>query len=267
MQVVFWGFRYYAKDDGANCNDYCETWSYLASSFVLTGLILVCIGYFAFNEDTYWKGCGGNTSPKKRDVTAQYVHHPLFQANLTANEIVLEALCSTQKAVDCVAACDVPTPQSSICGTCGNELAACAVNLTANATSMLNLTIDTGEGDAYVFNYTVSFNAAQCRCSIRCSCPPFGMRPFALIVTLRSHFTKKLRYESGYDRASELTTGGIAVCCMVLFLYCLPYTYILRYGGKYSNGQLANSPSQMCTRCIGESVLCPCVHGSGASLP
>ena len=234
LQVVFWGFRYYAKDDGANFNDYCETWSNLAGWFVLTGLILVCIGYFAFNEDTYWKGCGGNTSPKKRDVTAQYVHHPLFQANLTANEIVLEALCSTQKAVDCVAACDVPTPQSSICGTCGNELAACAVNRTANATSMLDPTIDTGEEDEYVFNYTGQ---------------------------------KKLRYESEYDRASELTTGGIAVCCMVLFLYCLPYTYILRYGGKYSNGQLANSPSQMCTHCIGESLLCPCVHGSGASLP
>ena len=123
----------------------------------------------------YWSGC----SYDDEDVTAQYVHHPLFQANLTANKIVLKALCSTQKAVDCVAKCDVPTPQSAICGSCRNELAACVGNLTANATSMLNLTVargswgvDTGEKDEYVFNYTVTFNAARCRCPMRCFCPP-----------------------------------------------------------------------------------------------
>lgn len=104
----------------------------------------------AIHEDTYWKGCGGDR--KNGDVTAQYVHHPLFQSNLTANETVLEALCSTQNAVDCVAKCDVATNQSVICGTCGIELAACVGNLTANATSMLNLTVDTGEEDEYVFD-------------------------------------------------------------------------------------------------------------------
>ena len=167
-------FRYCSEDDGeCECEEdcsYAKFWCHLASQAVIIALILVCIGYFALREDTYWEGCGGD----KRDVTAQYVHHPLFQANLTANEIVLEALCSTQKAVDCVAECDVPTPQSSICGACGNELAACVGNLTANATSMLNLTGDTGEGDEYAFNYTVSFNelnAARCRCPTRWSCP------------------------------------------------------------------------------------------------
>ena len=114
----------------------------------------------AIHEDTYWKGCGGDR--KNGDVTAQHVHHPLFQSNLTVNETVLEALCSTQKAVDCVAKCDVATNQSGICGTCGIELAACVGNFTANATSML--TVDTGEEDEYVFNYTVSFNAVRCRC-------------------------------------------------------------------------------------------------------